>query len=155
MCKLCNESTSPIVPIRELNLSKPYGKFLEIAHSYTEEYPCQNCIDGFYKRNRTNLDTYIIQKLLLKYGNTRKSFESINIKHTLKKYKKVINPHYPVNSKKSIRIETNIFKVIILRTDTEYFTYKRDKKSLLCFKTLKEAQNYKEGKTNDYKKCKS
>jgi hypothetical protein len=65
MCKLCNTDREPVQ--LHFNNSKSTIEFRNIVYEYTGEYPCKNCIHGywnFYYNNKTvDIDKYIINRI--------------------------------------------------------------------------------------------
>ena len=121
MCKLCNTDRRAYTHSRALK--EETLKFIQIAKTYTGEFPCKSCMQNYLKvldRGATNsIDTYVIRTLLRSYS---KGFSATDKnKAKARYYSKVKTPSISLE-----RVEKNISKVT--NNDTGTIRYRVEKK---------------------------
>lgn len=151
MCKLCNSDSIPVEPTRT-------SSRLEIASvviDYTDEYPCINCymsIQTASKRQNISYDEAILHRMSRSYINKiftllERTTARARLAYDLKKNRR----KYTKNTYSTEFIEKNIEKRDYIDGTSMYFVVKSINYKTISkrFKTLEEAQKYRERILNE------
>lgn len=167
MCKLCNKEHR--VPLKYNYLKTQKTRYIaNVIRDYINEYPCSDCLHLAVQskvRQVKGLDYYIIFNKIIpkgvkKYGNSGAS-KVCRILHEFKqkhkpasKRAKQLNVEYQKTSKVITTIEPYISHIVNVKTKVEGFQFRitrSKKRKTKHFKTLKEAQDFKQRILNEYK----
>ena len=145
MCKMCNNSESPISN-KSTHRRGRSKKIIEVIINYTGEAPCRTMINRILVRSSgIDLDHYIIDNLLKRHSNTRNRKLAMQLIRRITEGRECSLTATSKYNKKNVsfrKVDYMIFKRVNIATSNEsfYVKYQKNKKLVsIVFKTLEEA----------------